>query len=119
MVDIPQDLAVPQNQQPLNDEVQQRPGDNRVRRTHKDDVISSFLSKLSLREKLSTNKEIEEKNKERELKTLKNKQDPTAFPDPGSEVASFVTIDEADMEDLEIVRGNPGVFQGYPYPYPS
>ena len=101
MVDIPQDLAVPQNQQPLNDEVQQRPGDNRVRRTHKDHVISSFLSKLSLREKLSTNKEIEEKNKERELKTLKNKQDPTAFPDPGSEVASFVTIDEADIEDLK------------------
>jgi hypothetical protein len=35
----------------------------RLRRTHKDDLISSLLSKLSLREKLATNKDIEEKNK--------------------------------------------------------
>ena len=50
---------------------------------------------------MSTNKEIEGKNEERELKTLKNKQDPAVFPDPGSEAASFVTINEADIEDLK------------------
>ena len=103
MVDIVDEPAVQQedNQvQPPNNVAPQRLGNPHVRRTHKDDLISSILSKLSLREKLSTNKEIEDKNKERELKTLKNKQDPTAFPDPGSEAASFVTIDEADLEDL-------------------
>ena len=101
MVDILPDSVVQQDQQPEqppNNEAQQQPANTRARRTHKDDLISSFLSKLSLRDKLSMNKEIEDKNKERELKTLKNKQDPVAFPDPGSEAASFVTIDEADMD---------------------
>jgi hypothetical protein len=36
---------------------------------HQDDAISTLLSKLSLRGELSMNKDIEEKNKERELKT--------------------------------------------------
>src|SRR5271154_4798531 len=57
----------------------------RLHRTHKDDLVSSFLSKLSLREKLSTNKEIEEKNKEREAKTLRNRLDPVNYPDTGSD----------------------------------
>jgi hypothetical protein len=68
-----QEPAVQQSEhsdQPPNNEALQRP-DNTP--THKDDLTSSFHSKLSLREKLTTNKEIEEKNKERELKTLKNK----------------------------------------------
>ena len=42
----------------------------RLRRTHKDDFISSLLSKLSLREKLSKNKEIEDLNKARDLKNF-------------------------------------------------
>ena len=98
-----------QNQDPQPQQVQQvqpvqqdqGPQPQRVRRTHQDEHISSILSKLSLREKLSTNKDIEEKNKERELKTLKNRQDPDAFPEPGSETASFITIDDADIEDLK------------------
>jgi hypothetical protein len=73
----------------------------RLRRTHKDDLISSLLSKLSLREKLATNKEIEEKNKEREARTLRNRLDPVNYPDTGSETASLITIDEADIEDLK------------------
>jgi hypothetical protein len=73
----------------------------RLRRTHKDDVISAILSKLSLREKLATNKDIEEKNKEREARTLRNKLDPDNYPDTGSDTASLITIDQADIEDLK------------------
>ena len=84
MQDIPPPLAQP-----------------RVRRTHKDDFISSLLSKLSLREKLSKNKEIEEQNKTRELKNYNHHIDPIAHPEIGSENASFITIDEADLKDLK------------------
>src|SRR5271155_1599581 len=73
----------------------------RIHRTHKDDIISSLIRKLSLREKLSMNKDIEEKNKERESKTLKNKIDPIIHPDPGSETASLITIDDIGMDDLK------------------
>ena len=48
----------------------------RVRRTHKDDFISSLLSKLSLCEKLSKNKEIEDDNKNRELRSYNHHLDP-------------------------------------------
>jgi hypothetical protein len=77
-----QDPAVQQSEhsdQPPNNEALKRPDNTRVPHTHKDDLISSFHSKLSLREKLTTNKEIEEKNKERELKTLKNKQEDMVY----------------------------------------
>src|SRR5271155_4883357 len=70
----------------------------RIHRTHKDDIISSLLRKLSLREKLSMNKDIEEKNKEREPKTLRNKIDPILHPDPGSETASLITVDDVDKD---------------------
>ena len=73
----------------------------RVRRTHKDDLISSLLSKLSLREKLSKNKEIEDQNKNRELKRLNHHLDPDLHQETGSENASFITIDEADLKDLK------------------
>src|SRR5277367_1072366 len=86
-------------QQPLQDPQQIQIV--RLRRTHKDELISSFLSKLSLREKLSMNKEIEEKNKEREAKTLRHKMDPVNHPDTGSETASLISIDPADIEDLK------------------
>lgn len=73
----------------------------RARRTHKNDFISSLLSKLSLREKLSKNKEIEEQNKDRELRSYNHHLNPTAHPETGSEAASFITIDEADVKDLK------------------
>ena len=73
----------------------------RARRTHKDAFISSLLSKLSLRDKLSKNKEIEDQNKNRELKTYNHHLDPVAHPETGSENASFITIDEADIKDLK------------------
>ncbi|KAF8806492.1 hypothetical protein BYT27DRAFT_7101578, partial [Phlegmacium glaucopus] len=73
----------------------------RVRRTHKDDLISSLLSKLQLREKLVKNKEIEDQNKAREVKTYNHHLDPFAYPEPGSETASFITIDDLDVKDLK------------------
>ena len=68
---------------------------------HSQGLISSLLSKLSLHEKLATNKDIEEKNKEREARTLRNRLDPVTYPDTGSETASLIMIDQADIEDLK------------------
>jgi hypothetical protein len=91
-----------QNQNPAAQEnMQDQAVQPRVRCTHKDDLISSLLSKLSLREKLSKNKEIEDLNKNRELRTYHHHMDPGAHPEPGSETASFITIDEADLKDLK------------------
>ena len=88
--------AVQHQQNPQQDVPQPR-----ARRTHKDEFISSLLSKLSLREKLSKNKEIEDQNKIRELTKFNHHMDPAAYPDAGSECASFITIDEADLKDLK------------------
>ncbi|KAF8185417.1 hypothetical protein BJ912DRAFT_852729, partial [Pholiota molesta] len=73
----------------------------RLHRTHKDDAVSLLLSKLSLREKLSKNKEIEEQNKAREEKSLQHSLDPDAHPDDGSDAASFITLDDEDFSDLK------------------
>ena len=98
--DQPDNLAQqPQNPIPeVNVQNQQQP---RVRRTHKNDFISSLLSKLSLHEKLSKNKEIEDQNKDRVQKNYNHHIDPVLYPDTGSETASFITIDEADLRDLK------------------
>ena len=112
MVGIADPLAVGQpNNDPPNDgpAVQPQPQDlnvqdpaqPRVHRTHKDDFISSLLSKFSLREKLSKNKEIEDQNKNREIKNYNHSLDPVAHPAAGSECASFITIDESDVKDLK------------------
>lgn len=93
----PQGLVIPDQQQDLD----MQPPQPRARRTHKDDFISSLLSKLSLREKLSKNKEIEDQNKIREQKTYDHHMDPVSHPETGSEIASFISIDEADVKDLK------------------
>ena len=93
----PQGLVIPDQQQDLD----MQPPQPRARRTHKDDFISSLLSKLSLREKLSKNKEIEDQNKIREQKTYDHHMDPVSHLETGSEIASFISIDEADVKDLK------------------
>ena len=102
IVQVPQDPAVHAHD---NDAVmqEQQPQEQqpRARRTHRDDLISSLLSRLSLREKLSRNKEIEEQNKNRELKSYNHHMDPDLHPETGSDNASFVTIDESDLRDLK------------------
>ena len=93
---VPQVVVVPQAP-----DANIQPAQPRVRRTHEDDFISSLLSKLSLREKLSKNKEIEEQNKVRELRSYNHHLDPETHPETGSEIASFIMIDEADVKDLK------------------
>src|SRR5271168_2434321 len=96
--------ALVQNQQvqkfPLHEDLP------RARRTHKDVFISSLLSKLSLCEKLSKNKDIEDQNKMRELKKFNHHMDPALYPETGSENASFITINDAELKDLK----DPSVF---------
>jgi hypothetical protein len=102
MVGVDDQLGQPQNPNPENNvQNQELVVQPRVRRTHKDDFISSLLSKLSLREKLSKNKEIEDQNKNREQKNYNHHMDPVLHPETGSEIASFITIDEADLRDLK------------------
>lgn len=101
MVGIDDQPVQPQNPNPENVQNQDLGQQLRVRRTHKDDFISSLLSKLSLREKLSKNKEIEDQNKTREQETYNHHIDPVLYPETGSEIASFITIDEADLRDLK------------------
>lgn len=97
----------PVNQDPPPQDPPQAPQTPpRVHKTHKDDFISSLLRKLQLREKLVKNKEIEDENKIRETRSYYHHLDPVAHPQPGSETASFITIDEADMKDLK----DPSIF---------
>src|ERR1700678_1130442 len=100
MVNVePQNLQIEQPQQQQQN--QNQTPQHRACRTHLNDHVSLFLSKLQLHDRLSMNKEIEEKNRERETKTLKHMQDPLAHPEPGSETASLLTIDEEDINDLK------------------
>ncbi|KAF8805930.1 hypothetical protein BYT27DRAFT_7103438, partial [Phlegmacium glaucopus] len=101
---IPADPILPQDQAPHDDNpipIQVQQIQPRVRRTHKDEVISSLLSKLQLCEKLVKNIEIEDHNKAREVKTYNHHLDPLVHPEPGSETASFITIDDTDLKDLK------------------
>src|SRR5271168_3793252 len=96
-------VPIPQQQQENPQQPIQplQPIQPRIRRTHKDDFISTLLGKLQLREKLVKNKEIEEQNKAREMRTCNYHLDHASYPLPGSETASFITIDETDMMDLK------------------
>jgi hypothetical protein len=107
MVDIPQiqHIQDPMQQDhaaPIPDQIQHpqiiQP---RIRCTHKDEFILSLLSKLQLCEKFIKNKEIEDQNKAREMKTYNHHLDPVSHPVPGLEMASFITINEADLTDLK------------------
>jgi len=56
--------------------------------------------RLSLPTRLRRNKEIEEQNEAHNLLTILHTQDPVLHPIPGSETASFITIDSSDLEFL-------------------
>ncbi|KAK0183833.1 hypothetical protein F5146DRAFT_939629 [Armillaria mellea] len=68
--------------------------------THTSDTISRALRKLSLGEKLNWNCKIEAKNTACKAKTIKHLNDPAQNPDPGSESASLISIDEDDIQAL-------------------
>ncbi|KAF8969057.1 hypothetical protein BDZ97DRAFT_1610094, partial [Flammula alnicola] len=61
-------------------------------------VISNLISVRAHKVQLN----VQYKNTERALKTLNHTQDKVAFPDPGSEVASLVTLDSADLDRFRV-----------------
>ena len=61
-----------------------------------------MLKKLSLSARLQQNQKIEAENEARSFKTLDHIHNPTAHPDPGSEMASMITIDEEDLNCLKV-----------------
>ncbi|EDR08774.1 uncharacterized protein LACBIDRAFT_327093 [Laccaria bicolor S238N-H82] len=72
----------------------------RIPRTHTSPAIIQLLKNLSLTNILQRNKTIEAENDARSAKTLNNALDPAAHPQPGSEVASLITIDPEDLARL-------------------
>ena len=78
------------------------PTPQRLRRTHSSPTVIEMLKKLSLASILRKNKKIETANDERSLKTMAHVEDPEGHPQPGSEMASLVTIDSANMKLLRI-----------------
>ena len=79
------------------------PTPQRLRRTHSSPTVIEMLKKLSLASILRKNKKIETANDERSLKTMAHVEDPEGHPQPGSETASLVTIDSANMKLLRIL----------------
>ena len=71
-----------------------------ARKTHASEAISLILKSLPLPARLKRNKEIEEQNEARSFQTLRHTQDPIAFPNPGSETASLITIDSSEISFL-------------------
>ena len=65
-------------------------------------LIIQLLKNLSLPNILQKNKKIEAENDARSAKTLNNALDPVAHPEPGSEVASLITIDPEDLARLRV-----------------
>lgn len=98
---VPANLAAQHQDVNMQDHIPLQVPQPHVHHTHKDNIISSLLSKLSLHEKLSKNKEIEDENKNRELKNYNHHMDLVAHLEAGSETASFIMIDEVDLKDLK------------------
>ncbi|KAK0475404.1 hypothetical protein IW261DRAFT_1313637, partial [Armillaria novae-zelandiae] len=68
--------------------------------THISRAVTKALKVWSLVAKLEKNCWIEDENTRREAATMKHMDDLVAYPDPGSEVASFITIDDEDIQAL-------------------
>ena len=73
-----------------------------VPHTHTSPTIIQLLKSLSLSNILQWNKKIEAENDARSAKTLNNALDPVTHPQPGSEVASLITIDPEDLAWLRV-----------------
>ena len=74
----------------------------RVPRTHTSPAIIKMLKNLPLVSILHMNKEIEDKNALRSRKTFNHISDPTVHSEPGSDEASLVSLDEADLNRFRI-----------------
>jgi len=73
-----------------------------VPHTHTSPAIIQLLKNLSLPNVLQRNKKIEAGNDARSTKTLNNALDLAGHPQPGSEVASLITIDPEDLAWLRV-----------------
>ena len=74
----------------------------RVPRTHTSLAITQMLKNLPLLSILQMNKEIEEKNAERSRKTFNHTFDPTVHTEPGSDEASLISLDDADLNRFRV-----------------
>jgi hypothetical protein len=74
----------------------------RVPRTHRNPAVNHILKSLPLISILQKNKEIEATNAERALKTLNHTLDSVAYPDPGSDAASLITLDPEDRNRFKV-----------------
>ncbi|KIJ99815.1 hypothetical protein K443DRAFT_101530 [Laccaria amethystina LaAM-08-1] len=70
--------------------------------THTSPAIIQLLKNPLLSNILQRNKKIEAKSDVRSAMTLNNALDPGAHPQPGSEVASLITIDQEDLARLRV-----------------
>jgi hypothetical protein len=75
-------------------------------KTHISDALIDIFKNLPLPLRLQRNKEIEVKNNSCYLQTVRHTEDPVANPAPGSEAASFITIDSSEVKFLS----SPGIF---------
>ena len=73
-----------------------------ARKTHKDKATISALCHLSLWLHLKANQTIEAANRARELATFNYLSDPTVYLQPGSALASYVTISDSKISTLQI-----------------
>ena len=74
----------------------------RVRRTHTSPETILAFKKLSLFNKLTLNKEINQANLARERKHIDHLMDPVANSRDGSPAASRLTIEPEEIEELRV-----------------
>ncbi|KAK0484554.1 hypothetical protein IW261DRAFT_1301831, partial [Armillaria novae-zelandiae] len=72
----------------------------RQRRTHISSTIIKALKVWSLAAKLERNCKIEAENMTREAATMRHMDDLILYPDPGAEAASFITIEQEELQAL-------------------
>ncbi|KAK0491738.1 hypothetical protein EDD18DRAFT_1012679, partial [Armillaria luteobubalina] len=68
--------------------------------THISSAVTKALKVWSLAAKLEKNCRIEDENTTREAATMKHMDNPVVYPDPGSDAASFITIEDEDIQAL-------------------
>ena len=74
----------------------------RVPRTHTSLAIVQMLKNLPLVSILQMNTEIEKKNAIKSRKTLNHISDPTFYTEPGSDEASLISLNDADLNCFRI-----------------
>lgn len=87
-------------QPPPPDAQEHAPPPPRVPCTHTSPAAIQVLKQLPFLTKLKKNKFIEDKNEERLSRTVDHTIEPDNYPEPGSDAASLITLDEEDLSTL-------------------